>query len=92
MRREMYLSGTKPSLPLSEPIHQSVETCFRSSTASPFRILNSRMERALKSYCAVAINESASVRENKKRFEKELELVYTLRQIEGFKDSPSSEG
>lgn len=64
--KEMYLSGTNPSLPLNDPIHQSVDTCFLSSTASPFRILSSRLDRALKSYWAVAINDSASARNNNK--------------------------
>ena len=62
----MYLSGISPSWPRTEPFHQSLETCLKSTMVSPLWKLTSRVERALKSYNAWATNVSGSAKEKKK--------------------------
>ena len=62
----MYLSGISPSWPRTEPFHQSLETCLKSTMVSPLWKLTSRVERALKSYNAWATSVSGSA--NKKTF------------------------
>ena len=61
----MYLSGISPSWPRTEPFHQSLETCLKSTMVSPLWKLTSRVERALKSYNAWATNVSGSAKEKK---------------------------
>lgn len=56
--KEIYLSGMRPSLPLTVPIHQSLDTCFLSANVSPFRNDSSLFDRALKSNCTVASTKS----------------------------------
>jgi hypothetical protein len=56
----MYLSGMRPSWPLTLPRHQSLDTCENKTTLSPFLKLSSRSERAMKSNCAVASRHSDS--------------------------------
>lgn len=58
---EIYLSGMSPSLPFTLPFHQSLETCINRMMLSPFFKFNSLSDRALKSNCAVASNDSVSV-------------------------------
>merc|ERR1719225_2150727 len=48
----MYLSGIRPSWPLTDPFHQSLETCFVRETVSPLWKLTSLVDLALKSYNA----------------------------------------
>ena len=56
----IYLSGINPSLPFTDPLHQSPETCLNKLMESPFRKSTSRDERALKSYSACAVMASDS--------------------------------
>jgi len=56
----MYLSGTNPSSPPTDPFHQSPETCEYSVIESPFLKLSSRFERAVKSNWATASRKSDS--------------------------------
>ena len=58
----MYLSGISPSWPRTEPFHQSLETCLKSTMVSPLWKLTSRVERALKSYNAWATSVSGSAK------------------------------
>jgi hypothetical protein len=56
----MYLSGMRPSWPLTLPRHQSLDTWENRMMLSPFLKLSSRSERAMKSNCAVASRHSDS--------------------------------
>ena len=60
----MYLSGMRPSLPLTAPRHQSFDTCLYRMMVSPFEKFTSRDERALKSYRAWASKISDSENKN----------------------------
>ena len=45
----MYLSGISPSFPLTDPLHQSPDTCLNKLIESPFLKSTSLEDRALKS-------------------------------------------
>lgn len=57
----MYLSGIRPSLELTLPLHQSFDTCAYNVTCSPFLKLSSRSDLATKSNCTVASKLSHSI-------------------------------
>ena len=61
----IYLSGIRPSWPLTEPFHQSFETCLNKVKVSPLWKLISRADLALKSYRAWASKVSDSVKKKK---------------------------
>ena len=66
----IYLSGIRPSWPLTEPFHQSFETCLNKVKVSPLWKLISRADLALKSYKAWASKVSDSVKKKKKMCQK----------------------
>ena len=63
----IYLSGIRPSWPLTEPFHQSFETCLNKVKVSPLWKLISRADLALKSYRAWASKVSDSVKKGEKK-------------------------
>ena len=78
----IYLSGIRPSWPLTEPFHQSFETCLNKVKVSPLWKLISRADLALKSYRAWASKVSDSVKKKKnvsKTMQKKKSLVEKIK-------------
>ena len=61
----MYLSGIRPSWPLTDPFHQSFDTCLVRETVSPLWKLTSLVDLAVKSYNAWASKVSDSEEESR---------------------------
>ena len=68
----MYLSGIRPSWPLTDPFHQSFDTCLNKTKVSPLWKLTSRADLALKSYKAWASIASDSVKEKMSKSQSEV--------------------
>ena len=64
----MYLSGIRPSWPLTDPFHQSFDTCLDREMVSPLWKLTSLVDLAVKSYNAWASKVSDSEEESRGKF------------------------